>query len=84
MPVRTKLSAHHDPTPPTPKIITRFWAMRSIASIPKSSSERLNIALSIAIITLFSCAKVLLLPQKYPKNNVKMPKYHTRGIWNAP
>jgi hypothetical protein len=52
MPLRTKLSAHHDPTPPTPKMITRFWAIRSIASSPSSSSERLNIASSIAIVFL--------------------------------
>jgi hypothetical protein len=58
--------------------------MRSITSLPSNNSERLNIALSIAIIILFSCAKVLLLPQKCTKNNVKKPKYHTHGIWNAP
>ena len=29
-------------------------AIRSIASLPKSSSERLNIALSIAIIILYT------------------------------
>jgi hypothetical protein len=56
MPLLTKLSAHHEPTPPTPKMITCFWAMRSITSLPNNNSERLNIASCIAI----SAAKVLL------------------------
>ena len=39
MPERTKLSAHQEPTPPTPKSITRFSAMRLIASSPNNSSD---------------------------------------------
>jgi hypothetical protein len=60
MPLRTRLSAHHDPTPPTPNMITRFCAIRSITSLPKSSSERLNIASFIAIVYLNLRAKVLI------------------------
>lgn len=48
MPERIRLSAHHEPTPPTPKMMTRLQASLSIAWVPRSSSDRLNIASSIA------------------------------------
>jgi hypothetical protein len=52
MPLRTKLSAHQEPTPTTPKIITRFSAMQPIASSPNRSSALRNIACSIAIVQI--------------------------------
>ena len=42
MPLRTRLSAHQLPTPPTPKMMTRLFMTRSIVSSPKSRFKRLN------------------------------------------
>jgi hypothetical protein len=47
-------------------MITRFWAIRSIASSPSSSSERLNIASSIAIVFLNLGTKVQNIFQIVP------------------
>jgi hypothetical protein len=58
-------------------MITRFWAMRAIASLPSSSSLLRNIALSIAIVYLNLCAKVRIFPYK---NGKKTKKYHVCGM----
>jgi hypothetical protein len=65
IPLRTRLSAHHDPTPPTPKIITRFRAMRAIASLPSSSSLLRNIALSIPIVHILGCKITAFSPNNH-------------------
>ena len=53
IPERTRLSAHHEPTPPTPKMITRFWPMLLITSSPNRSSALRKIGCVDAILSLF-------------------------------
>jgi len=50
MPERIKLSAHQLPTPPIPKMITRFAAAFSIKLFPKSSSVRWKISFQYPLI----------------------------------
>ena len=53
MPLRTSPSAHHEPTPPMPKMSTRADCSFSRLSFPRSSSVRRCIPRSIVVI-LFS------------------------------
>jgi len=43
MPLLTRHSAHQEPTPPTPKMMTRFCMRRSISVWPMSNSVRWKI-----------------------------------------
>jgi len=74
MPERIRLSAHQEPTPPTPKMITRFSPMRLIASSPNRSSDLRNIACSIAMNYLD--VSILLLPNMRAKLAIFSNNYY--------
>ena len=71
IPERTKLSAHHEPTPPTPKTITRFSAMRLMASAPNRSSDLWNISCSSIMSDLnYTCSATTSISTKAPLGRV--------------
>ena len=98
MPLRTRLSAHHDPTPPTPKMMTRFVAMLLTVSWPNSSSVLRNIACSIAIIgckgtnkreqyktkSPFCCYCRAKVPSALGQDNPMVPSLQHLHWWREP
>ena len=60
-PVRNRASAHHPPTPPTPKIATCMDESLSKVSLPSSERERTYV--------FFDMAYIIPCPTSYPKLN---------------